>query len=180
MPLMGAGTILSASQNYTAGQNSAAMSNLAAAQLEENARRADEAASSEMGAAQRKAAETKRQARKLESRQIAEAARMGASTSEKNIADIISDAAAEGEYAALADLYEGNLRADSLRNEAIGLRKKAAVSRYEGKQAKRAGTINLFSSLLSGAGKSAMFYGKYGQMPQGANTGQYLYDMEDL
>lgn len=161
--LIGAGGALSASQQWQAGQNTSRSTTMAAGQLEENARRAEYAAGQAKAASQRKASEELRQNRLLQSKQIAIAAAGGASTSEKNIADIIANTAVEGRLASSIALYEGDLRSDALLNEAIGLRNKAAVTRYEGKQARKAGNIGALSSLLSSGTQAASFYGKYGQ-----------------
>lgn len=169
IPLMLTGGILKGSSQWSAGQNASRAATSAANQMEANAREAEYAAGQAKASSQRKSAEELRQNRRLQSRQIALAAASGASTSEKNIADLIADTAAEGSYASSVALYEGELRADSLLNEAIGLRNKAAMTRFEGKQARRAGNIGAISSLLStgaqmgNTASEAKFYGRYGQ-----------------
>jgi hypothetical protein len=130
---------------------------------------AEQAAGKAKASSQRKSAEELRQNRRLQSRQIALAAASGASTSEKNIADLIADTAAEGAYSSSVALYEGELRSDSLLNEALSLRNKAEITRFEGRQARRAGNIGAISSLLdtgASAGSTiatSRFYGRYGQ-----------------
>lgn len=163
LPLLIGGGALSATQQWQAGQNASRSATIAAGQLEENARRAEYAAGQAKAASQRKSAEELRQNRLLQSKQIAIAAASGASTSEKNIADIIANTAVEGRLASSIALYEGDLRSDALLNEAIGLKNKAAMTRYEGKEARKAGNIGAFSSLLSSGAQAASFYGKYGQ-----------------
>lgn len=161
--LMIGGGLLSASQQWQAGQNASSSANMAANQMEENAGRAEYAAGQAKASSQRKAAEESRQNRLLQSKQIAISAASGASTSEKNIADIIADTAVEGRLASSIALYEGDLRSDVFLNEAIGLKNKAAVTRYEGRQARKAGNIGMASSLLNSGAKAGSFYGKYGQ-----------------
>jgi len=163
IPLLVGGGALAASQQLQAGQNASRSATIAAGQLEENATRAEYAAGQAKAASQRKAAEESRQNRLLQSKQIAIAAAGGASTSEKNIADIIANTAVEGRLASSIALYEGDLRSDALLNEAIGLRNKATVTRYEGKQARKAGNIGAISSLLSSGAQASSFYGKYGK-----------------
>jgi len=163
LPLLVGGGVLAASQQWQAGQNVSRSATIAAGQLEGNATRAEYAAGQAKAASQRKAAEESRQNRLLQSKQIAIAAAGGASTSEKNIADIIANTAVEGRLASSIALYEGDLRSDALLNEAIGLRNKAAVTRYEGKQARKAGNIGAFSSILQTGAQASSFYGKYGK-----------------
>jgi hypothetical protein len=169
IPLMIAGGGLTALQNWQSGQNASRAATSAANQMENNAEMAEYAAGQAKASAQRKSAEELRQNRRLQSRQIALAAASGASTSEKNIADLISDTAAEGNYASSVALYEGDLRSDALLTDAMTLRNKAVATRYEGRQARRAGNIGAISSILSTGAKAgntaaeAKFYGRYGQ-----------------
>jgi len=163
LPLMVTSTALSASQQWQAGQNASRSATMAAGQMENNARMAEYSAGQAKGASQGKSAEELRQNRLLQSKQVAIAAASGASTHEKNIADIIANTALEGRLASSIALYEGDLRSDALLTEAVGLRNKAAITRYEGRQARRAANISTFSSALSSASKASSFYGKYGQ-----------------
>jgi hypothetical protein len=176
IPLMLTGGALSASQQWQAGQNASRSANMAANQMENNAAMAEYSAGQAKAASQRKSAEELRRNRLLQSKQIAIAAAGGASTSEKNIADIIADTAMEGRLASSIALYEGDLRSDALMNEAIGLRNKADVTRYEGKQARKAGNIGAFSSMLTSGATAASFYGKYGQKAPNDLQGDSYYN----
>ena len=78
------------------------------------------------------------------------------------MSDLIIKTEAEGEYSALASLFEGSNRANQLRNQAIGLKNQASATRYEGKQARKAANIGAVTSLLNTAGNAGTFYSKYG------------------
>ena len=161
IPLMIGSTALQAQSQWQAGQAASRNATSVANQYEQNARLANINAGQQEAAGIQKASENLRQNKYLQSKIIAKAAASGASTSSKNIADLISDTAAEGEYAALGSLYEGQTRGDQLRNEALGLYNKSLVTRFEGKQARRAANIGMTSSLIGGAAKGASFYSKY-------------------
>lgn len=182
IPLLVGGGVLSASQQWQAGQNTSRAATSAANQMESNAEMAEYAAGQAKASSQRKSAEELRQNRRLQSRQIALAAASGASTSDKNIADIIADTAAEGAYASSVALYEGELKSDALLTDAMTLRNKAAATRYEGRQARRTGNIGTISSLLSTGAKAgntaaeARFYGRYGQRAPADLTNDSYYN----
>jgi len=159
--LMIGGGILSTNSQISAGNAASRNATSVAGQLEQNAKLADLSAANQVATGQRGAQEALRQNKMLQSKQIAIAAASGASTSEKNIADLISTTAGQGEYEALNSLFEGNTRADALRNEAIGLRNKAKVTLFEGKQARKAAQIGAISSLLGSGAQAGSFYSKY-------------------
>lgn len=161
IPLMAVGGVLSATNTWQQGQMASRAATSQARLLNYNASLAEEAASRAQGSSQLKAAETKRQNQRLISKQINLAAASGASTKEKNIADLIARTAQEGEYAALVDLYEGDLRADALRNEALSYRIKASNTLAEGKAARKAGNIQAISSLIGSGASTGSFYSKY-------------------
>lgn len=153
------GGILGASANHQLGQAASRMGTMNANQLEIAANQTDEAASTQEGISQLKAKDTKRQARLLQSRVIALAAANGGDTSEKNVNDAIVGIEGEGEYRALMDLYNGSSAGYELRNKARFLRNQATVSRWEGKQARRAGNMAAFGSILSATGQGASTFG---------------------
>lgn len=159
--LLTGGGSLSASSQIQAGNAQSRMATNVAGQYAQNANLADTAAANAVAGGQRGATEALRQNKMLQSRQIALAAANGASTSEKNIADLISRTAGQGEYEALSALYEGDTRGQALQNEAIGLRNKAATTLFEGKQARKAGNIGAISSLIGSGAQAGSFYSKY-------------------
>lgn len=162
IPLMLAGGIVSAGASWQQGQNASRSATIAAGQMENNAKLARVSANNATGASQAKAEESLRQNRLLQSRQIAIAAAGGGSVGEKSVQDTIARTASEGKLAADVDLYEGALRSTDLLNQAIGLENKAKITRFEGRQARQAGNIGAFSSLLTTGAKAGSFYGKYG------------------
>lgn len=160
--LLAGSTILQAGSQYGAGQAASRNATMVANQLDQNAELAKINAGQQEAVGQQRAKENLRQNRFLQSRIINLAAASGASAStNKNVADLVSKTAGEGEYAALNSLYEGKTRADQLRNEAIGLTNKAMVTRFEGRQTRKAANSAAFSSILGGAAKGASFYSKY-------------------
>ena len=158
---IGAGGILGAGSVYTSGQQASRMATMNAGQLEEQARGLDQSAIEQQGVSQIRAKETKRQATLLQSRLIALAAAGGGSTQEKSINDNLLNIEGEGEYRALMDLYNGDSAAYELRNKALGLRKQAVATRFEGKAARKAGTMAAFGSILNSAGSAASFSSKF-------------------
>ncbi len=162
IPLLVGSTILQAGAQQQAGKMAMANSNLVANQYETGARIAGANAKNQDAIGIAKAGENLRQNRFLQSKILAmSAAGGGSATTNKNIADLLSKTAGEGEYSALNSIYEGSSRGDQLRNEAIGLYNKAAITRFEGKQAKKASQIAMASSILGGGAKGTEFYSKY-------------------
>lgn len=156
-----AGGVLTAYSQVKQGNEQMKDSIVAASQMEEQAKIADQNASRQKGSAQRKSAEQLRQNRLLQSRQIALSAAGGQSGS-KNVADLLSRTQSEGEYSSSISLYEGDLRADSLYNQAASLRQQASNTRYEGKQARKAANIGAISGLLKTGADASSFQSKYG------------------
>jgi len=159
--LLVGGGLLSANSQAQAGNMQSRMATSVAGQYAQNANLADTAAANAVAGGQRGASEALRQNKMLQSRQIALAAANGASTSEKNIADLLARTAGQGEYEALSALYEGDTKGQAQKNEAIGLRNKAATTLFEGKQARRAGNIGAISSLIGSGAQAGSFYSKY-------------------
>lgn len=159
---MAVGGVLQGYSSHLAGKEASRNATLAASQLEENAKMYDTAAGQQQAIAQRKAAESKRQNRLLQSRIIAVNAAGGGSSGEKNVADLLSKTEGEGEYSALNYLFEGDTRAQDLRNRATSTRNQAKTTLYEGRSARSAGNIGAISGLLSTAGSMASFKSKYG------------------
>lgn len=139
-------TALNALGSIHQGESEKAAADFRAKQLRH---RANQAA----GQGQRAAIEEKRQASILAGRAQAVAAASGGGATDPTVINRIAGIVSEGEYRALTALYEGDSESDALKNSAI-------ISKFEGKQAQRAGYIKAVGSILSGG--STMF-GNYGQ-----------------
>jgi hypothetical protein len=111
-------------------------------------------AGQERAASQRAAIEQQRKSRLIQSRAQAVGASSG-SVLDPSTVNIMSGLAEEGELGALTALYQGESRARGYESE-------ASISRYEGKQAKKAGQMAAFGAGLSGLAALGSFYGKYG------------------
>lgn len=129
-------------------------------------------ANSERASSQRAYLEEQRQARYVGSRARAVAAASGAGVSDPTVENIFSGIEAEGEYRALARLYQGDVTAQ-------GLEYGAQVRRREGRAAKSAGYLSAASTVMSGA---ASLYGKYGaggpktRAPNPGRGGSFSYE----
>lgn len=161
MVTMAAGGILNAANSHNQGQLASRSATQAAGQMELGANRYDSSANQEEGAAQRKASEIKRQNKLIQSKATAINAANGGSSADKNFSDLITNMEGEGEYAALTSLFDGSNRANNLRNEAVNLRNKATMTRFEGREARKAGNMGAVTSILGSANKGATFYAKY-------------------
>ena len=157
--MMGGGLLTAYSQNKQGDEQKKA-SLIAASQMDRQAEIADQNASRQKGVAQRRSSEKLRQNRLLQSRQIALSAASGQAGS-KNVSDLLSRTQAEGEFSSSIALYEGDLRADSLTNQASSLRQQASNTRYESKQAKKAANISAFAGLLKTGASASSFQSKY-------------------
>ena len=123
-----------------------------AKQLKGQAKQLEAQAGTERASSQRRAIEDRRQARLATSRGLAVAAASGAGADDPTVVNMMADLEGEGEYRALASLYEGEEQARSLQAEAV-------ARRTEAKNTKRAGLINAAGTILSSASSMA---GKYG------------------
>jgi len=112
-----------------------------ALQLEINAKQ-------QQAAGQRNAQEEFRKAELLQSRALAVAGASGGGASDPDILQITSRLAQEGQYAADTHIYNGNEAARAMR---IG----AAVSRYEGQQARKIGKTRAGSLRRGGSARSS-------------------------
>lgn len=142
--LSGAGTLISAVGARNAGIAANQEANYRAKQDEINA-------GQERASAQRRMIEDLRQMRLTQSRTQAVAAASGAGALDPSVMDIMGDLETEGRYRAAVSGYEGEERARDLETSAV-------LSRYSGKQAKKAGNIKAISTLMSGA---TDLYSKY-------------------
>lgn len=138
IPLLVAGTALSAGGALMGGQAAKKAADFQAAQLDRNAI-AVEASS------QRAAIEERRKATLMQSRARAVAAAEGGTTTDIGVADVLAKIEAEGEFNALSALFEG-------REKAAGVRTQAAGRRLEGKAAKTAGLLKGISTVMTGVG----------------------------
>lgn len=118
--------------------------------MDYQAKQLEQQAGQTRATAQRQAMEDRRQATLAQSRVQALA---GGGGTDESLLNFTGDIAAEGEYTALASLYEGEERALGLEGQATGLR-------MEGKSLRRAANWKSASTLLSGA---SSMYGMYGQ-----------------
>lgn len=127
---------------------------------EAEARQYETAAGQSRAAGQRDAAEQRRQARLVQSRAQAVA---GGGASDIGVINQMADIAAEGEYRALAALYEGEDRA-------AGLEGQAAARRYGGRMAQASGFLAGSSAFLE---QSPKMFEKYGSGGYGFKRSGY-------
>jgi hypothetical protein len=109
-------------------------------------------AGQERAGSQRVSAERRKSARYLASRAKALAAASGATADDPTVTNILNDIDAEGEYGALAAMYEGEERAR-------GLEYGAKIARKQGQAAMTSSTISAGSTILAGG---SSWYDKYG------------------
>lgn len=170
--LVGAGGILSAESQISAGKQANEISKINQGQLNQNADLLDYSAKGAEATGINAASADKRKTKFALSKIIALNAADGGSSTDKNVAELLANTDAEGEYNALNDIYEGSTKATQLRNQAISERNQGAVGRYQGKQAVKASRIGAATSLIGAGTTGASFYGKYG-MPSTATAGEF-------
>lgn len=127
--------------------------NAEAKELKKEARQLKDQAGTERATSQRQAMEERRQSRLAQSRTQALAAASGGGADDPTVVNIMANLEGEGEYRALASLYEGE-------EQARGLEAQAAARRREAKNTKRAGYINAGGTILQSAGSMYDRYGK--------------------
>lgn len=142
-------TILSVAGSAVGGLGAIQSGKAQQASSEYQAAQLEAAAKTERATAQREAKEERRQASLLQSRARAVGANSGGGID----FELAGDIEADGEYRALTALWEGE-------EAAKGREAQAAASRFEGRQAKRAGLLRAGGTILGGAGRS--FLEKYG------------------
>lgn len=157
MPMAVIGSVLNAAGTQQQGADAARSANFQAAQLDQQAGQA-------RASAQREAAEQRRQARLAQSRVQALA---GGGGLDAGVVELTSDIAGEGEYRALASLYEGEERA-------AGLETSAKAKRLEGKQAKRAGNMKAITSILNDSHSLYKRYAPADQEPLPYRHGDFV------
>lgn len=116
-------------------------------------------AGQEIAAAQRAGMEEERQARLLQSRQIALAAASGAGASDPSVIQMISRTAKEGSYRAAVALYGGAEKARAMRMAAAGKDYEATVALEGGEQKAEAYEIAGATELMKGG---SSLFAKYG------------------
>lgn len=165
------GTIQAASQ-LGAGKQANAIGKITQGQLNKNADLLDFSAKGAEATGINAASADKRKTKFALSRIIALNAADGGSSTDKNVAELLANTDAEGEFNALNDIYEGSTKATQLRNQAIADRNQGANARYQGKETLKASRIGAVTSLI-GAGSNAnkSFYGKYGT--EASTTGEF-------
>lgn len=131
-----AGTAVSAVGTIAAGhsQNEMAKSQAAAAERQ---------ASEERASSQREAIQRSKEARLVMSRQQAVAASSGGGAADSTVLNLMGDTASQGWFNQASAIYEGESRGRALEDQ-------AAISRWQGKQAKMASFISAGSTVLSG------------------------------
>jgi hypothetical protein len=129
-----------------------AQSNAQEAVLEQQAQAREEEANVAAAESQRQAIVERRRAQQLMSRARAVAGASGAGVSDPTVANIITDIATEGEYAALSALASGNAMARGYRIGARSARNEASATRT-------GGYMGMASTALRGG---SSWYEKYG------------------
>lgn len=165
---MAGGGILSAGAAHTQGQTASRMATIQAGQLDRYAGQVDEAAIEEQAKSQIKAKQARKDATLLQSRIIALAAAGGGGVNQKSVVKNLLEVQEKGEYNSLMELYNGSSSAYELRRKADQLRMQAIGTRFEGREARKAGNMAAIGSLLQTGGQMASFSSKFSNA--GGNT----------
>lgn len=136
-----AGTFLSAAGTLEGGEAQQKAATYQAAQMRRNALQ-------EQAAGIQAANEEARKTELMQSRILAVAGASGAGTLDPTVLNLIGQTAAEGKLASMTRIYNSEVAAQ-------GMREQAAATEYEGALAKRASKYKAYSTMLSG-GKSIM------------------------
>jgi hypothetical protein len=150
------GSVLSGLGQMQAGKAANVNAKFQAAQMEQQA-------GQERATSQRVAIEERRRAAIAGSNAQAAAASSGGGATDPTVLNIQGGLAGQGEYNALTALFEGE-------EKARGLNLQAASTRMQGKQAKKAGMISGFSTIIGGAGNALMAKYAPTTAPTGGNT----------
>ena len=153
LPLMLIGTAMSVAGTLAQGKVAQQQARMQAAQMREAAKLED-------ANSHRAATEERRQSDLVESRARA----VGAASGAGDYNGLVEKIDAEGEYRALFALYSGQ-------QVSTGIRNQAAMTEWEGAQAKRASNVRAASTLMSSAANMAPMAQKYGG--DTSNTGDY-------
>ncbi len=158
---MASGGILSAGAAHTQGQTASRMATINAGQLDKYAGQVDEAATEEQAKSQIRAKQARKDATLLQSRIIALAAAGGGGVNQKSVVNNLLDVQEKGEYNSLMELYNGSSSAYELRRKADQLRMQAIGTRFEGREARKAGNMAAIGSILQTGGNMASFSSKF-------------------
>jgi len=145
-------------QGYAADANAKSQQNMLNARAQQSEMKAVE----EGALAQQRAKESRRQAMLKSSRAQAISAASGGGSFDPSIVNLMGDIAAEGEYNAGIDMYEGDVAADDLRYSAELNRYEGREARRAGKAAKRAGFMKAASTVLKSGSSLQSKYGSGG------------------
>lgn len=146
-----------------AGQRTATAKRFEAVQLRQNA-------GQEVAAAQRQGMEEQRQARLVQSRQLALAAASGAGASDSTVVQMIARTEKEGSYRAAVALYGGAERARAMRMAAAGREYEAEGAIEAGESQAGAYESQGLSMLLKGGSSLFSKYGFGGPKGDSATT----------
>lgn len=146
-----AGAATGAIGSIQAGNAKASAASYQAAILEKNRQTALDNAAKTQAAADQDENALRRKNAQFAGTQIASAAGGNIDLSSGSIADIFADTARLGEEDALTLRQNWDAKVSDQYQQARDFSSQAALTRAEGKQAKRAGYINAASSLLAGA-----------------------------
>lgn len=158
------GTILTIASTAVSAVGTLASGAAAKATAEFEAKQREQQADEARAVSQRAALERRREARLLQSQQLARAAAVGGA-SDPSVIDIFADTAERGELAFQTEIYKGE-------TQARGLETAADVARFEGRQAQRAALIGAGTDILSGA---TTLYTQFGQRRRQAALDRIAY-----
>ena len=156
----GVGTLLAFQGQRQAAQAAEAGGIATRQAFEFEAQQAEVRAGQERAAAQRRMLDEKRKTALVQSRLTARAAASGAGAADPTVATLAQDIAGEGELRALTALYEGEERARSLESGAAVRRYEGEVAVRAGRARKRSGEFGAYGTLLAGFGSLADKYGE--------------------
>lgn len=162
---------VSAYGQYQAGQAAEAAGDYNAQVQENNAKVAEQYAKAAEERGETEARQRRIDAERMASRQTAVLAAKGIDISTGTPLDILGDTAMYGELDAQTIKYNAGLEAYQQRNQASNFRSSAEISRMEGSQAAKAGTIGAVGTLLGGAAKAGNQYRQFSNSPTMVNGG---------
>lgn len=161
--------ILSSGASSSQGQIASRMATIKAGQLDKYAGQVNEAATEEEAKSQIKAKQVRRDSALLQSRIIALAAANGG-VNQKSVIENLQKVQERGEYNSLMELYNGSSSAYELRRKADQLKMEAIGTRFEGKQARKAGNMAAVGSILQTAGQMYSFSSKFNTTNQNVGS----------
>lgn len=166
--IMAVSTLVSAGSSIMSSQSKAGALKRQAASEELAAQGAELQGKQAFASSQRKALNERRQAQLVSSRALAVAASSGAGASDPTVLDIQAGIQGQGEYNAMAALYEGHEANREAMMQAQQLRMGAANDRSQASDTLTAGWLNAGSTILSGG---SSLYDKYGASVFGSSAG---------